>query len=56
MQLSGARADQAWGNRNRLQSITGFLVIVIAIAILVLKCHVIAIAIEYIAKVRNRNQ
>ena len=38
-------------NHNRLQSITGFLVIIIAIAILVLKCHVIAIAIEYIAKV-----
>ena len=38
-------------NRNRLQSITGFLVIVIAIAILVLKCYVIAITIKYIAKI-----
>ena len=34
-------------NRNRVHSITSFLVIVI----LVLKFHVIAIAIEYIAKV-----
>ena len=39
----------AISNRNRLQLITGFLVI--AIVILVSKCHVIAIAIEYIAKV-----
>ena len=39
----------AISNHNRLQSITGFLVIIIAI--LVSKCHVITIAIEYIAKV-----
>ena len=37
------------GNRNRLQSITDFLVIVIAIS--VSKHHIIAIAINYIAKV-----
>ena len=39
------------GNCNRLQSITDFLVIVIVIAISVLKHHIIAIAINYIAKV-----
>ena len=37
------------GNRNRLQSITDFLVIIIAIS--VLKHHIIVIAINYIAKV-----
>ena len=37
------------GNRNRLQSITDFLVIVIAIS--VSKHHIIAIAINYITEV-----